>query len=60
MSEQTITFPASENKIAMPAEAVSLSEAEKIKKGICPDCNEQLTFEEGCKHCVCCGWGACE
>jgi hypothetical protein len=38
----------------------SMSEAEKIKKGICPSCDETLTFQEGCKLCVACGWGGCE
>jgi hypothetical protein len=37
-----------------------MSEAEKIKKGICPSCDETLTFQEGCKVCYACGWGGCE
>ncbi len=38
----------------------NLSEAEKIKKGICPSCDGDLTFQEGCKVCYACGWGGCE
>ncbi len=36
------------------------SEAEKVKKGICPSCGGKLVFQEGCKMCLQCGWGACE
>lgn len=61
MSEQRIVFPvAGENKIAVPHEGEALSEAEKIKKGICPCCSGTLVFQEGCKACYGCGWGGCE
>jgi hypothetical protein len=36
-----------------------VSEAEKIKKGICPSCGGGLVFQEGCKMCYSCGWGGC-
>ena len=26
---------------------------------VCPQCGNELIFEEGCKHCVVCGWEAC-
>ncbi len=56
MSEE-IAIPVPE-KIELPAEA--LSEAQKIKKGICPSCDHSLVFQEGCKVCYSCGWGGCE
>jgi len=37
-----------------------VSEAEKIKKGVCPCCDGSLVFQEGCKVCFSCGWGGCE
>ena len=60
MSEE-ISIPVSE-KIAIPANAPAeaLSEAQKIKKGICPSCDGSLVFQEGCKVCYSCGWGGCE
>jgi len=54
MAEE-IVFPVPGN---MPLE--SLSEAQKIKKGICPSCDGSLVFQEGCKVCYACGWGGCE
>ncbi len=36
-----------------------VSEAEKIRKGICPSCGGGLVFQEGCKMCYSCGWGGC-
>ena len=54
-----IAFPsAGEEKLVAPLEA--LSEAQKIKKGICPSCDSSLVFQEGCKVCYSCGWGGCE
>lgn len=52
-----ISFPVSD-KLMPPPEA--LSEAQKIKKGICPSCDGSLVFQEGCKVCFACGWGGCE
>jgi cytochrome c5 len=46
-------------QVASPV-PVSLSETEKIKKGICPSCDGDLVFQEGCKVCHVCGWGGCE
>jgi hypothetical protein len=59
MSEE-ISIPVSDkiDKMDVPAEA--LSEAQKIKKGICPSCDGSLVFQEGCKVCYSCGWGGCE
>lgn len=31
-----------------------------IKKGLCPCCGQKLVFQEGCMHCVACGWGRCD
>ena len=50
-----IAFPVPENMPIAP-----LSEAQKIKKGICPSCDGSLVFQEGCKVCYSCGWGGCE
>lgn len=25
----------------------------------CPDCGRQLRYEEGCKHCIHCGFSKC-
>lgn len=36
-----------------------LTEAQKIKSGICPSCGGGLVFQEGCKVCYSCGWGGC-
>jgi hypothetical protein len=36
-----------------------VSEAQKIKNGICPSCGGSLVFQEGCKVCYGCGWGGC-
>ena len=58
MSE--IEFPTAEDKIKLPVEVQPLSEAQKIKKGICPSCDGSLVFQEGCKVCYSCGWGGCE
>lgn len=33
---------------------------DKIKKGLCPECDHPLIREEGCLHCMICGWSACE
>ena len=55
MEEEKIEFPALEG---VPVEV--LSEAQKIKKGICPSCEGSLVFQEGCKVCYSCGWGGCE
>mgnify|MGYP007094568085 CR=1 FL=1 len=38
----------------------SLSDAEKIKAGVCPACTNKLMFMEGCKLCYNCGWSACD
>ena len=57
MSEQ-ITLPVPESGIVAPG--CELSEAQKIKKGICPSCDGSLVFQEGCKVCYACGWGGCE
>ncbi|MBU0532738.1 hypothetical protein KKB44_04550 [Candidatus Micrarchaeota archaeon] len=37
-----------------------MSEAQKIKSGICPSCSGGLVFQEGCKVCYSCGWGGCD
>ncbi len=57
MSEH-ITIPVPGKGIEMAVE--ELSEAQKIKKGICPSCDGSLVFQEGCKVCYSCGWGGCE
>ncbi|MEW6721981.1 MAG: hypothetical protein AB1324_01840 [Candidatus Micrarchaeota archaeon] len=57
MTEEAPSFPAEMPK-EVPFEA--LSEAQKIKKGICPSCDGSLVFQEGCKVCYSCGWGGCE
>jgi hypothetical protein len=57
MVDERVTFLAAD-KIVVPAEV--LSEAQKIKKGICPSCDNNLVFQEGCKVCYACGWGGCE
>ncbi len=54
---EEIVIPVPE-KMAMPEEV--MSEAQKIKKGICPSCDGGLVFQEGCKVCYSCGWGGCE
>jgi hypothetical protein len=56
MTEE-ISIQVHEN-VTVPAE--KLSEAQKIKKGICPSCDGGLVFQEGCKVCYSCGWGGCE
>jgi uncharacterized protein (DUF983 family) len=43
------------NEVKLP----NLSEAQMIKKGICPSCGGGLIFQEGCKHCPSCDWAAC-
>jgi hypothetical protein len=57
MSEE-ITIPVLGKRMEMPEETIS--EAQKIKKGICPSCDGNLVFQEGCKMCYSCGWGGCE
>jgi hypothetical protein len=59
MSEENVSFPVADGNVVLPAEEV-LSEAQKIKKGICPSCDGSLVFQEGCKVCYSCGWGGCE
>ncbi|MBU0590930.1 MAG: hypothetical protein ABIJ10_05595 [Candidatus Micrarchaeota archaeon] len=65
MNETTVTLPVSERSLdkgglkVEKREERSLSENEKIKKGICPSCESSLIFQEGCKMCICCGWGGC-
>lgn len=29
------------------------------ESNVCPACGNDLVFEEGCKRCLACGWGAC-
>lgn len=58
MADEQIAFPATPDA-AMPA-PTNMSEAAKIKKGICPSCDGVLTFQEGCKVCYACGWGGCD
>jgi hypothetical protein len=58
MTEEKISFPTVDADILVPQEV--LSEAQKIKKGICPSCDGNLVFQEGCKVCYSCGWGGCE
>ncbi len=60
MSDKPIDFPSAEGTPGIPAQAPELSEAQKIKKGICPSCDGSLVFQEGCKVCYSCGWGGCE
>ncbi|MFN7991042.1 MAG: hypothetical protein U0R44_02680 [Candidatus Micrarchaeia archaeon] len=36
------------------------SDAELIKRGICPACGHKLAHKEGCIECEGCGWSACE
>jgi hypothetical protein len=58
MKDEKITFPTVDDAIQVAP--VVLSEAQKIKKGICPSCDGNLVFQEGCKVCYSCGWGGCE
>ena len=58
MAEERSVFVNVECKAPIPE--VALSEAQKIKKGICPSCDGSLVFQEGCKVCYSCGWGGCE
>lgn len=60
MSDKPLEFPSAEGTPGIPAPAPELSEAQKIKKGICPSCDGSLVFQEGCKVCYSCGWGGCE
>lgn len=39
--------------------SVQLSDREKISRGQCPDCDNSLAMEEGCKKCYVCGFAAC-
>jgi len=55
-----IEVPSAGDKVTPPQGAEILSEAQKIKKGICPSCDGSLVFQEGCKVCYGCGWGGCE
>lgn len=43
----------------MSAVKVAMTDQEKINKGQCPDCDNSLQFEEGCKKCRVCGFAAC-
>lgn len=36
-----------------------MTDEEKIKNGVCPDCEHPLTRDGGCQYCTACGWGAC-
>jgi len=56
---EAIVFPAPE-KIHKIEALEEMSEAQKIRKGICPSCDGSLVFQEGCKVCYSCGWGGCE
>jgi len=58
MTDERIVFPASSDVKIIPQG--DMSEAAKIKKGICPSCDGVLAFQEGCKVCYACGWGGCE
>jgi hypothetical protein len=57
MTQETISFPASGNEDVVLKKI--MSETEKIKNGICPCCEGNLVFQEGCKMCYSCGWGGC-
>lgn len=52
---------ASEKRVAV-REAVAtqeMSAKEKIKLGICPECDGRLQPAEGCTKCAACGWALC-
>jgi hypothetical protein len=34
-------------------------EEPKIPEYRCPECNSPVVFQEGCKHCMNCGWSVC-
>ncbi|MFH1521277.1 MAG: hypothetical protein ABID61_06540 [Candidatus Micrarchaeota archaeon] len=57
MTDERISFPTVDANVQIHD---VLSEAQKIKKGICPSCEGSLVFQEGCKMCYACGWGGCE
>jgi len=37
-----------------------MSDDDKISKGVCPACDNNLVFQEGCKRCHLCGWAGCD
>lgn len=37
-----------------------IEKEDRLERGLCPQCEKQLIFENGCKHCNWCGWDACE
>jgi len=43
--------------LAMPIVGASQSATEHIK--VCPQCQTEVVFQEGCYMCPECGWGAC-
>jgi len=59
MSGEMNTIPSSGVR-AIDESVEEMSEAQKIKAGICPSCGGGLVFQEGCKACYSCGWGGCE
>jgi len=56
MNEDIVSAPSPEENIGHQ----DMSEAQKIKNGICPSCGGSLVFQEGCKVCYGCGWGGCD
>ncbi|HIH22948.1 TPA: hypothetical protein HA238_04425 [Candidatus Micrarchaeota archaeon] len=45
---------------ATTVSVAKMSDEQKIKSGLCPSCESNLTFQEGCKVCYSCGWGGCD
>lgn len=39
--------------------ATDMSELEKLKQGLCPNCETRVAFEEISVQCGSCGWGSC-
>lgn len=41
------------------SEEMSVDDEELIHDNLCPECGEELVFEEGCNICKNCGWSKC-
>lgn len=56
MSRVSVPEP---TRVAVEEASSARRAAEKIRAGLCPECDTALQMGEGCKNCPSCGWALC-
>ncbi|MEX2054871.1 MAG: hypothetical protein WD972_01700, partial [Candidatus Andersenbacteria bacterium] len=57
-TEPTFIAPTMQPSMKQEMKAHEIA-AQKIKAGICPECDGKLQPAEGCTRCLSCGWALC-